>query len=182
MPTGKPTCGLGGCRPPRPPAPLFAAVRGGVLAGSGLVPLRVGASPPRTLFDMSCSSVFICFACPYFPPLRAGRGGSPRPAVGAPAPPLLARGAPAPSRPPRSLWSRPASVVGASGERYPPTGGVFLGYRAGGRLRGRGVAGRAPLRPRSASARRSLSVASRPRFRSPSRARCSFLNSLGFPN
>lgn len=38
-------------------------------------------------------------------------------------------GAPAPPAPPRSRWSRPATVAGASGERCPATRGFFIGYR-----------------------------------------------------
>lgn len=87
-------------------------MRGGVLASAGRCPLRVCASPPRTLFGMSCWCVYIyVLLAPSSRPcgrgamvLRVLRSGPPpRPCwLGGP-PPLLALPAPDGRAPPR--WS-----------------------------------------------------------------------------
>lgn len=76
----------------------------------------------------------LCYFCCVFPLRPFGR--TPTDAVSrsrVPARSLLARGGPRPLlRFPRSLRSRPATAVGALGERCPASRGVFVGYRRGG--------------------------------------------------
>lgn len=93
----------------------------------------VASAPRRCLVGFM--SVLGCRPLGYFCcvfPLRPD-GRTPSDAVcrsRVPARSLLARGGPRPLlRFPRSLRSRPATAVGALGERYPASRGIFFGYR-----------------------------------------------------
>ena len=61
-------------------------------------------------------AILYVWRLPYLRLMAHGRPCARR--FGVPAPPLLRRGVPAPAPLPRSLWSRPATVGGATGERW----------------------------------------------------------------
>ncbi len=78
---------------------------------------------------------YFCWCFPLPPDGRIPTGAVCRSRV--PARSLLARGGPRPLlRFPRSLRSRPATAVGALGERCPASRCFFFGYRRGGSLAG----------------------------------------------
>lgn len=169
------------CPPPMPPCPsIRSAPRHG-----GILITFAAAGSRRTVAAPTYAA-----SCARGPPPRA----------------CAARGAPAPSRRPRSLRSRPAGVVGATGERCSLRSRLFFRLPRWGAAAAAGCAERAPasassgVRPKprppaDASAASApvgvLACATRPasplwsrprrRRRPPSRTRRSNKNVLGLP-
>lgn len=104
----------------------FRSLLRGVIRACRHTPSSVGLLSFRTAVRLKCLAAPCFRPCGRAPTCAVSSGALPRRA------PSMARGCPAsPPRLPRSLWSRPATAVGASGDRCPASRGLFICWRLG---------------------------------------------------